>query len=89
MFAGAATVVVVEGSLVEYVRFVTGVLRLIPLGIEIAEDGDGWVVVWFEKDEAVTMVGVERLAGAPVAVVRVPLAREERDVIAEEVPEKV
>ena len=34
-------------------------------------------------------MGVERLAGAPVAVVRVPLAREERDVIAEEVPEKV
>jgi hypothetical protein len=62
---------------------------LIPLGICVVEDGGRGVVVLFEKEEAVTMMGVERLAGAPVAVVRVPLAREERDVIAEEVPEKV
>jgi hypothetical protein len=67
---------------------VTGVLRLIPLGIGVVEDGGRGVVVWFEKEEAVTVMGVERLAGT-LAVVMVPLAREERDVIAEEVPEKV
>jgi hypothetical protein len=62
---------------------------LMPLGIGVVEDGGREVVVWFEKEEPVTTMGVERLAGAPVAVVRVPLAREESDVIAEEVPEKV
>ena len=63
---------------------------LIPPGIEVAEDG-WWLVVLFEDVVVVILVmwEVERSAGA-LAVAMVPLATwEERDVMAEAVPEKV